>query len=94
MRDTVALWRRLTLGDYAADGPAHEERELPAGRLDAGRVVPLLDVGLPPVCAFAAGLDGLLVCALARDADVAGEEEVDDGRDLAREEEERGVCPT
>ena len=83
----------LTFGNDPPNGTAHEHAPAPLDVLDLRRVVPFLDVRAPPVRALAAGLDGLLVCAFARDTDVAGEEEVDDGRDLAREEEERGVCP-
>ena len=91
-RTTAGLMDTLTFGHHAANRPAHERRERPTRRSNRGRLVPLLNVRLPELGAFAAGLDGLLPDALACDADIAGEEEVDYARDLAREEEERRIC--
>ena len=84
--------RCLTFGNDPPNGTAHEHAPAPLDVLDLRRVVPFLDVRAPPVCAFAAGLDGLVICALAGDADVARKEEVDDRGDLTGEEEESGVC--
>ena len=82
----------LTFGDDPPDGTAHEHAPAPLDVLDLRRAVPFLDVRAPPVCAFAAGLDGLVICALPGDADVARKEEVNNRGDLPGEEEESGVC--
>ena len=84
--------RFLTFGNDPPDGTTHEYAPAPLDVLDLRRVVPFLDVRAPPVRALAAGLDGLVICALAGDADVARKEEVNNRGDLAGEEEESGVC--
>ena len=84
--------RCLTFGNDPPNGTAHEYAPAPLDGLDVRGLLPFFDVRSPPVCALATRLDSLVPGALARDADVAGEEEVDDGRHLACEEEERRVC--
>lgn len=55
-------------------------------------MVPLLDVRLPELRTFASGTEGLVPCAVACDAEVTGEKESENKRELRREEEGGRVC--
>ena len=61
------------------------------GDINDGRVLPFLDVGLPEIGAFAARGNGVSPGALAGDAEVEGEKESKDGRDLRTYEKDGRV---
>lgn len=65
---------------------------LPGPLGDERRDGPLLDVGLPEVRSFASGENGLVPGAVACDADVLGEEELEDESDLVCEKKHCSVC--
>lgn len=81
-----------TLNGYPGEPAAQQARPPEAALVDPGRVVPLLDVRLPEIRALAARGEGLVVRALARDAQVVRETVGEHRGHLRREEDERRVC--
>ena len=55
-------------------------------------MIPFLHIGSPELCAFAPGRDGLCPSAVPCDADVTGDEEVENEGYLGPEEEHGGIC--